>query len=398
MPSGQFFMKVLHVIPSLSPKHGGPSVALPLMARRLVAQGVQVDVATTDDDGLGCRMDVPLGQRSERDGYGVFHFRKQIEFYKVSLPFNRWLAAHVLDYDLVHIHALFSYASTSAARHAQRHKVPYIVRPLGVLNRWGMENRRRLVKSLSFQFVEKPILRHAAGMHYTSHDEQREAEAAGATAHPLVIPLGIDLAPFEQLPEAEHFFRQHPVARGRPLLLFLSRLDAKKGLDLLLPAFAKVRQAVPNALLVIVGDGPTDYVKSCHQIAADAGVAETVIWPGFLGGKDKLAAFAAASVFVLPSYSENFGIAAVEALAAGLPCVLASGVAVSADVAAGEAGLVVPPDSDSLAAALIQLLLDDAQREKFAGNARQLAASRFSLATMGEILAAAYREVLHEHY
>src|SRR5207247_2285355 len=147
----RWFMKVLHVIPSLSLKHGGPSVALPLIARSLVNQTIQVDVATTDDDGPGCRMNVPLGQRIERDGYGLFHFRKQTEFYKCSWPFARWIRRHATDYDLLHIHALFSFTSVVAARAALRCGLPYLIRPLGVLNRWGMENRRRVLKSLSMR-------------------------------------------------------------------------------------------------------------------------------------------------------------------------------------------------------------------------------------------------------
>src|ERR1700677_4503086 len=171
-------MKILHVIPSLSPSDGGPSVALPLMARSLVGHGVQVDVATTNDNGPDNRLDVPLCQRMQRDGYGVFYFRRQTRFYKASLPLSRWLSAHVADYDLVHIHALFSHASNSAARHAARRGIPYIIRPLGVLNSWGMENRRPLLKTLSFQFVEKSTLLHAAAIHYTSQAEKSEAERA----------------------------------------------------------------------------------------------------------------------------------------------------------------------------------------------------------------------------
>src|SRR2546430_2721704 len=126
-------MRVLHVIPSLSLKHGGPSFAMPLIARALARQGVQVDVATTDDDGPGGRLKVPLEEPVHQTEFTVFYFRKQSEFYKVSLPFTRWMKAHVRDYDLVHVHALFSYISVSAARIARDQRVPYAIRPSAVL-------------------------------------------------------------------------------------------------------------------------------------------------------------------------------------------------------------------------------------------------------------------------
>ena len=330
----------------------------------------------------------------ERDGYGVFHFRKQTEFYKVSLPFRSWIRNHVRDYDLVHIHALFSFTSNCAARAARRVGVPYVIRPLGVLNRWGMQNRRRLLKALSFRFVEQPALNHAAAMHYTARAEQAEAEQSGATARGAVIPLGLELEGFASLPSPELFFRRCPQAADRTVVLFLSRLDPKKGLDLLLPAFAQVKEHHPHALLVVAGSGDEDYVRGLQQEAARLGLAGDVAWPGFLAGADKLSALAAARVYVLPSYSENFGIALVEALAAGVPCLSTEGVAVSEDIRERDAGLVVAPQVAPLAAALDRLLGDAALRARLGANGRRLAQERFSLGVMGAALKKLYESII----
>lgn len=386
-------LKVLHVIPSLSPSHGGPSFALPLIARSLVQNGVQVDVATTDDDGPGYRIRVPLERRIEQNGYGVFYFRKQTEFYKLSRPFTRWLKGHLSDYDLVHVHALFSHTSVSAARIARAHSVPYLIRPLGVLNRWGMEHRRRFLKALSFRFIERPLLKSAAAMHYTSRQEQIEAEQAGARSRPLVLPLDVDTRRYENLPGPESFLRRFPQAAGRALVLFLSRLDPKKGLDILLPAFAKVREQHPNAMLVIAGDGPDRYVVKLHQLATRTGVAPHIIWTGFLGGVEKLSALSAATLFVLPSRSENFGIALVEALSAGLPCIVTEGVAISHEVKEADAGLVVPPEIPALVSALNALLADPERRQRLSENARRVAKERFSLEVTGRALKEIYEQV-----
>jgi glycosyltransferase involved in cell wall biosynthesis len=369
---------------------------LPLIARSLAGVGMQVDVATTDDDGRGRRFLVPLGRRVEQDGYGVFYFRKQTEFYKVSWQFRRWMARHASDYDLIHIHALFSFTSTTAARLARRAGVPYVIRPLGVLNSWGMKNRRRLLKLLSFRFVEQPILRHAVAMHYTSYGEQIEAEQSGASALASVVPLEIDVGEYQKLPGPEQFFEQFPEAAGRQVVLFLSRLDAKKGLDLLLQAFAKVHAQFPQSVLVIAGSGEESYVSRLRAQAQQLGLAEEIVWTGFLAGADKLSAFAAATVFTLPSHSENFGIALVEALAAGLPCVTTERVAVSEDVRKRDAGLVVPCDASAIAAALKELLSNPQLRTRLGANAHQLAAERFSLVTMGSALHGVYQRILLE--
>jgi glycosyltransferase involved in cell wall biosynthesis len=215
---------------------------------------------------------MPLGRRIEHDGHGAFYFPKQTEFYKVSLPFRRWMATHVKNYDLITIHAVFSYLSVNAAYRARAAGVPYIIIPHGVLNRWGVKNRRPFLKALSLHFVEKPILRVAAAMYYTSRAESLEAAEAGASARAVIIPHGIDATEFQSLPNSEVFFQRFPLARGRTLVLFLSRLDAKKGLDLLLPAFAALKQKHPLAMLVVVGSGEAGFVRDLKTQANQLGI------------------------------------------------------------------------------------------------------------------------------
>jgi glycosyltransferase involved in cell wall biosynthesis len=386
-------LRVLQVIPSLSPRHGGPSFALPLIVRALKQAGVRVDVATTDDDGPGARLHVPLDQPVEQEGARYFYFRKQTEFYKFSRPFHRWLSGSAAAYDLVHVHALFSYTSVCAARIARRREVPYVVRPLGVLNRWGVENRRPLLKRLSLHFIEKPILRHAAAMHYTSEQERQEAEAAGATAPAFVCPLGLDLAPFEHLPEPGLFLQRWPEAAGRDIVLFLSRLHQKKGLELLLDAFAQAKPRHPRAMLVLAGSGEEAFVRGLHERAESLGLKNDTIWTGFLDGMDKLSALAAAKVFVLTSFSENFGIAVVEALAAGLPTLLTKEVGIAEDVQKAGGGMVTPAEATAVAERLTQMLAEPELMRRMSINARRRAAERYSLEAMNIALVRLYRQV-----
>ena len=390
-------MRVLHVIPSLSPSSGGPSFALPAIARSLQPHGVQVDVVTTDDDGPGRHLsgnaiEQPVPQEG---GWTVRCFRKQTEFYKLSLPLHHWLHAHVAGYDAVHVHALFSFASLAGMRAAFKHGVPFIVRPLGVLNRWGMENRRRRIKGLSFRLLELPLLRRAAAMHYTSRMEKDEAARFGLENRQAIIPIGMDLNAFEHLPDRSVFLNKHPEYAETRNILFLSRIDAKKGVDLLIAAFARIVPQHPDARLIICGDGDPALVASLKQQAAALGIADRITWPGFVDGDLRLAAYACAEMFVLPSHSENFGIALLEAMAAGLPCISTDQVALAADAALERAVKIANREPHALAIAIEELLGSVTQRQVLAEAAKQIAVTRYSLDSMGTSLRELYESVAH---
>lgn len=388
-------MKILHVIPSLSACHGGPSAAILSIGLAMRTSNWVIHIATTNDDGDGKYLDVPLGEPVDRGGLKCFFFKKQTEFYKCSWPFYYWLKRRIEDYDLIHIHALFSFTSTCAALTARQHGVPYIIRPLGVLSHWGMENRRRYLKALSVYFLERHILEHAAAIQYTSGQEEKEAEATRVHGnHSVVIPLGIDQAPFQNLPDSSEFYGRHLSTGSTPVVLFMSRLDPKKGLDLLLLAFAQLTRRHPRCVLVIAGSGEESFVRGLRDKAARLGIGDRIIWTGFLKGRDKLAALAAATVFTLPSYSENFGISLLEALAAGKACALTDAVGIADAVQEGGAGLVVPCEAVPLASALDRLLSDVALRQKLGDRARQLVERRFSLETMGANLVSLYDTIL----
>lgn len=387
-------LRVLHVIPSISKRHGGPSAALSRFVAAVASPETKVTVATTDDNGPGARLDVPLQQPvSDSNGIDHIYFRKNTEVYKISLPLLWWLHHHVTDYDVVHIHALFSFSSFAAACAARRFGIPYIVRPLGVLNRWGLQNRRRLLKRWSLRLIEMPVLDGAAAIHYTAVAEQREA----ASAHPaiasfrsVIIPIPVEPDP---APDPALFYARFPAARLGPIILFLSRLDPKKGVELLLGAFREICEEFPGALLLIAGDGEAAYVETVKSRARELRLDKVIVWMGFVDGAEKSALLASATVFVLPSFSENFGIAAAEALAAGVPSVLSEHVAIASKAAAREAALVVPCEVTAISAAVARLLKDVRLRERLAHQARVFARREFSSRAVGNDLLELYRSV-----
>jgi glycosyltransferase involved in cell wall biosynthesis len=381
-------MKVLHVIPSLSLTEGGPTRAIAAMAQALAAQGITVETASTDDAGPGRRNGKPLAQPLPENGVVHWYFAKRTDFYKWSPAFARWIRGEVRHYDLLHIHAVFSFTSTTAARAARAAGVPYVVRPLGTLNDYGMTRRRPWLKAASIRFVDGPLLRDAAAVHFTSDEEAMEARKLGLPLKEAVIPLGIAVP---AVARAKTFTNTLPAA---PRLLFLSRLDAKKNLEGLLDAIALLKTEMPQLHLVVAGAGTSEYVNSLKARTHSLGVDDFVEWAGHVEAEAKAAAFAGADLFVLPSYSENFGIAAAEALGAGLPCVLGEGVAIANDVVKAGAGIAVGTDATSIARGLRRIITDHEALPALSANALRLARERYSIEAMGVNLKRLYEGIL----
>lgn len=389
-------LRILHVIPSLSPGRGGPTEAALNMARALARAGAVVDIATTDDDLEG-RVSVVAEPRPEGDGVTLRYFPRQLRFYTVSLPLAVWLARSVPRYDVVHIHAVFSFPSTAAGVSAALRGVPYIFRPLGTLERYGMTHNRPAVKAASFNLLDRPILNRAAAIHFTSAREAQEATTLGLRSESVVLPLGVDVEALADAPPPTVLTGRFPQLEGKRPILFLSRISPKKRLDLLLEGFARIAPGFPELSLLVAGDGPPADVAALQAQASALGIADRVVWAGHLVGPVKLAALHYSRLFVLPSESENFGVAAVEALAAGLPVVVSDRVGVAPDVAKYDAGRVIKPDAADLAAAMTGLLSSESE-DRMRANACRLARKRYSLDGMASELIALYRRVQRPHH
>jgi glycosyltransferase involved in cell wall biosynthesis len=364
------------------------------LARDLTREGIEVHVATTDDNGPK-RLHVPWGTPVVQDGVTYWFFPRQTRFYTFSWPLSTWLARHVNEFDVLHIHALFSYATLPAAFWANRHGIPYVLRPLGTLNEWGMQNRRPWVKKLSLRLLESRVLKNAALVHYTSELERTAAESLQVGGRSIVIPNALPPSPGSIATLG--FRARYPELRDRPIALCLSRLDPVKGLDILLGAFAKTRERIPGVALVVAGDGNRPFIDELKAQADALGLAADVVWTGFLEGHEKQAALADADVFVLPSYSENFGIAVAEAMAAGLPVIVTDQMGIHPDVAQAQAGRVVSCDVDRLSMALVELLADAPKRRQMGDNARRWALEHYSSRAVTRQVIGAYNAIAIAH-
>jgi glycosyltransferase involved in cell wall biosynthesis len=384
-------VRILHVVPGISPKYGGPT-NIPGLLRGLIRHGVDTTLVTTDNDPDG-RLDVPLNVPVVRDGVPqVFH-----HVWPVASRFGfapslvTRLQRTIATYDLMHIHWLYNFACMAAAHAAVAAGVPFVVQPRASLDP-HMRKKNDVVKRLYLATMGRPLLTRAAAVVFTA-EEERALASYGPRRPEWVIPNGLDLAAYERLPPRGTFRAAFPAVDG-PFLLFLGRLSRQKGLDLLLPAFQRVVRARPNLGLVLAGPDHEGYQAHVRTLAQELGVADRVLFPGLIAGELKLAAFVDADLFVLPSYAENFGGAIIEALACGLPVVISDQVNIHRELSAAGAATVVTCSIDAVASGIELALSDAGARGRIATLGPAVVRAKYSWDAIIPTLVARYAEVI----
>ncbi len=372
-------VNVLHVIPAVAARYGGPSQAVVGMARALPDQGIKVLIATTDADGPR-RLPVAHASALSWQGVPAIFFRRQwSEAFKYSGQLASWLHNHVADFDVVHIHAVFSHACLAAANACRGSGVPYIVRPLGTLDPWSLQ-QKPLRKQLLWHAGVKRMLHRAAAIHYTTAAEQRLAERPLGLRRGVVIPLGVDEELFGQACQSEDTRRRDRLFGSRnPYVLVIGRLHPKKRLDLLIDVFLELTStpSYRHWRLVVAGDGEVEHVASLKQLVRQRGGDDRILFSGWLDGSDKRAALRGAAVLALLSAQENFGVVVAEALACGVPVLISTQVNLADEITAANAGWVVPLERQTVLKTLANVLLDEQERHTRGGAGRQLARAHF---------------------
>ena len=362
------------------------------LSQALADEGVEVTLITTNSNGdVGQPpLDVPLEKPIEQNGYQIIYFRcSPFRRYKFSLGLLRWLASHAQEYDLAHIHALFSPVSTAAATIARYRNLPYLLRPLGTLDPADLRKKQQL-KQIYGSLLERPNLAGAAGVHFTSAQEAKVSERFGTKTNDVVIPLGVEIPDLPQFGEAR---RQLGIDSSQPLVLFMSRIDPKKGLNLLIPALENLLEKGLEFQFVLAGANPQDpeYELTIHKRIQASKLDQQTVITGFVEGDLKLGLLRDADLLVLPSYYENFGIAVVEAMALGTPVIISDGVHIWQQVRDRQAGWITACTTEQLTEILQQALLDPQARQERGENARKLAQANYSWSAIARQMIEVYQ-------
>jgi len=386
-------MKILHVIATLAPRDGGPSKACFEMARAVARRGHEVTIFATNMNGLDDVLDVPVDEPIERDGVTIRYFPIQYpKFLGNSAPMAQALEETIPQMDAVHLHSLYMLHCKFTARACRRAGVPYLMRPHGTLDPY-LYKRHRFRKMLLEIWFQNRVTRGAAKMHFTTEEEGILAAPYVFGVPGVVVPHGLDTDEYDNLPSRGRFRARHPEIGDRPIVLFFGRLNFKKGLDVLTRAFADVVRARPDAHLVIAGPDRGMQEKTQNWIN-EFGYGDRATFTGMVTGDDKLELLADSDLFVLPSYTENFGIAVVEAMACGLPVAISDKVNLWHEVANADAGWVTPAEAEPFAGAILEALSDPNGARAKGARGRALVGERFQWPQIGRALEEAYASII----
>jgi glycosyltransferase involved in cell wall biosynthesis len=375
-------LKLLRLSRSLNPAGGGIAEGVRQITPHLQALGVATTLASLDppqDPWLADQGCPTIGLGPVHSGYG----------YRRGLPARiRGLAQQ---HDAVIIEGLWQYHAYATWRALRGSGLPYFVYTHGMLDPWFKRTYplKHLKKWAYWPWADYRVLRDAKAVLFTTEQERLLARQSFwlYRAHEVVVGYGTSAPPADAEQQRQAFLARFPHLRGQRILLFLSRIHPKKGVDLLIEAFAAVASSDPRLQLVIAGPDQVGWQAALQQRAAELGIGERITWPGMLSGELKWGAFRCAELFCLPSHQENFGIVVAEALACGLPVAIAEPVNIAEEVSAAGAGLVHADTVESTTEALRRwLALTAGEKQQMGLRGEQLFRERFDFASVARAL------------
>jgi glycosyltransferase involved in cell wall biosynthesis len=385
-------MRILHVVPTYLPatRYGGPIVAVHSLCRALAARGHAVEVFTTSIDGP-LDTAVPYDRPVMLDGVKVRYFAsRRLRRLSYAPSLMQSLHDEISGADVVHLHSAFLWPTWRAARLSHERRIPYVMSPRGMLVKKLIAGRNRLIKSVWIALIERSNLEQASAIHATSAIEAEEIRKFGWRLPRIaVVPNGVDA--FEQEARQDAPAADIAALAGQqPLVLFFGRLAQVKGLDRLLRAFVHTQRGT----LAIVGNDYEGLATSLSEMARQLKIDDRVrIVPRTITDAEKECMFAAARVFVLPSYSESFGNVVLEAMQRGLPVIVTPEVGAAEVVKESGGGLVAGGDAQSLGAAIDRLTEDAAKSSAMGEAGRRHVSERYGWSSVAARIEALYGEL-----
>ncbi|MCP9451546.1 MAG: glycosyltransferase [Nitrospira sp.] len=368
-------MRAIHTVASITYEAGGLSYSVVRLCESLIKQGHDITLSVLNDPP---RLSYPHFVRAFPMGIGPRKLGR-------SPAMARWLAREGSSrtVDILHSHSMWMMPNVYPGIVARRYRIPLIVSPRGTLSSWAMASGS-FVKRFFWPLVQRPAISAAACFHATAESEYEDIRRLGFRQPVAIIPNGIDIP--EPIPKREQPLRT---------LLFLSRIHPKKGLDLLLPAWQAVQDHFPAWRLVIAGPRDSDgYLEKMQALAAQLEL-KRLEFIGEVKGAQKWETYSQADLFVLPTYSENFGNVVAEALASGIPAIVSKG-APWAGLVEKRAGWWIDIGVAPLVSCLMQALaLSSDQLSEMGQRGRRWMQEEFSWDCLGHRMTRTYEWIIH---
>ena len=364
-------LKAQHVIPSIREEASGPSYSVPRLCQELVNNGAEVQISCID-----AGRKIPGVEVKE---HHEWPFTKP---FAVSTQHLWHLKSSASDFDIVHNHSLWSMVNIGPGFIVPKSEAALVVSPRGTLSEWSLNRRKylkRLLSPLQYKILSKADL-----IHVTSQEEYVDIRRLGFKAPVAIIPNGVDVN--STLTPVKH--------SGKRRVLFLSRIHPKKGIDLLLHAWSRIERNHDDFELIFAGKGEPDHERDYIELSNRLGLKQ-VKFVGPVYGNEKSELFQTADVFVLPSHSENFGLAAAEALAHGVPAILSKNMPFS-DLNKHRCGWWVDNDLSTLSKALdTAMSISKEELQQMGARGKMWMESRYSWHSIGQKMVRSYEYVLN---
>jgi glycosyltransferase involved in cell wall biosynthesis len=368
-------MKILRIIRSVNPEGGGPIEGVKQVSDILQSQGHSTEIVSLDAPDAPYVLNPPFTVHAMGPGKGTYGYSSKLK---------PWLLAHAQDYDAFIINGIWQYHSFAAHSVLKSKNLPYYLFTHGMLDPWFKHQYplKHLKKCLYWLWGEYPVIRDAKKVLFTSEEEKILARQSFYPYRCNEQVVNYGTAGHIGNDEDQHalFLSRFPHLQGKRFLLFLSRVHPKKGIDLLVEAFAQTLKNQPELQLVIAGPDQVGWQKELTQLAEKHDIADKITWTGMLSGDMKWGAYLNAEAFILPSHQENFGIVVAEALSCSLPVLISNKVNIWHEIIEDNAGLVA---EDTLAGCVDLIMrwqqMEDANKSDMRANAYRCFIDRFEI-------------------
>lgn len=380
-------MRVLHVAPSYFPAHqfGGPIQSVQLMNKYLVKNGIEIDVATTNAGLDPKNYHSKYWHQIDNVRVKYFNFQGYIH-YNFSLALFFFLIRNIKKYDLVHITAVWNFPVFAAFLACKLMKKKYIISPRGTIYKETIELKSSKFKKIYYNLIAKRCLQNASFIHYTSLDEAEKVSSFLKLKSPYkIIPNGIEILYSKKFSKNENH---------EPYFLFLGRISLKKGLDILIEAFAKFKLINRTHKLYIVGPDEEKYKSTLEVLIHNLGIKGEIVFIDLVKGEEKNKIYQNAEAFVLTSYSENFGMTVVEAMQNDCPIIISDKVGIQDTILQYEAGIVCNLNIESICESFVKIIADPQYRTKITENGRKCIREEFDIDSVAKKFVLVYNDIL----
>jgi glycosyltransferase involved in cell wall biosynthesis len=390
-------MRILHVVPSYLPawRYGGPIRSVHGLCKNLIELGHEVHVYTTDVDGTD-RLNVPIGMPVNIDGVWVTYFpvTKVLRRLYFSPKMKIALLKNIKHFDFLHLHSIFLWPTYIASRIASKQSKPYAISLRGMLVKDLFRRKSYIIKNIWLFLIERMSLENASFIHVTTPLEKTEASKFRLFIKSYVlIPNGVDSFENEDITDSVNANMAEEWSRFNPYILFVGRIDRKKGLDRLIRAFSQIGDSIN---LLIAGNDDANLIEELDAIISSHSLKSRVFFLGEVRGKRKSNLYKFARLLVLPSYSENFGNVLLESLYMGCPVATTKDVGLHDQLVDSGVAISLPDDIAAMGKCLREIMVDEMRLKRMGKKGKNLVTKEYNWKEISTKMERAYMNSLSQ--